>query len=698
MAGEGAGGRKRKHKKRRINRFIDIEAEVDDEEEDEDEEEDFGGLAADFIEQGDLPERDLDDRAHRAFDRIEAERGGMDAQEIARELRERYRNSHREYDGSANFSDRKANMPTIKDPKLWQVRCKSGQERTIVTTICLKAFAAMDSGEEYGIYSAFERESLSGLIFVEAYGRDHVARALQGVSNVYLQAGRSNGEEQKNTITLIENRDMVPLLTMKKKEVVPKRDMWVRIKRGKYTGDLAQITEVMGDGQGVAVLLVPRIDYNPERSKNEKKKRVGKANILQNRPPQGLLRPDTINEVYGRGSCLWRSPKYFFQNEEFTKSGLLDKEYPISSISTENINPTLNEIAKFQGDDTENRSAEVKINLDAIAEAANKTASNNVRPGDQVEAAEGELAGLKGVIETVTGEVVTVRFPSREMIGMTEDQLIELPAKSVRKIFKVGDHVKVMQGVNMNDTGMVLDVDDNIVTFFSDLSQKEVKAFSRDLREAATIGALNNRVGDFELHDLVTLDPQTVGVIFQTERDGFKILDQNGSIRSMRPHQITKRPIHESKRAVGMDHKNREFRVGDQMKEVDGEYRKGLVLHIYRGLFVFLHSREVSENNGVFVVRSNNLGPIDERTTSKSSGPDLTKQDPRLNQAAPFVPGNSEAASLRHLINTHVVLVRGTKKGLQGVIKDTQGDNARVELKTDNKIITVPITYLKKKE
>ena len=35
-------GKKRKHKKRRINRFIDIEAEVDDEEEDEDEEEDFG--------------------------------------------------------------------------------------------------------------------------------------------------------------------------------------------------------------------------------------------------------------------------------------------------------------------------------------------------------------------------------------------------------------------------------------------------------------------------------------------------------------------------------------------------------------------------------------------------------------------------------------------------------------------------------
>jgi transcription elongation factor SPT5 len=620
----------------------------------------------------------------------------MDAQEIARELRERYRNSNREYDGSANFSDRKANMPTSQDPKLWQVRCKAGQERTVITTICLKGFAAADRGEDFGIFSAFERDSLPGTIFVEAYGRDHVARALQGVSNVYLQAARSGGEEQKNTITLIENRDMVPLLTMKKKEVTPKRNMWVRIKRGKYTGDLAQIVEIMGDGQTVAVLLVPRIDYNPERSQQERKRKQGKANTLASRPTQSLFRPNTIAEVYGRGAFREEAGRYLFQGEEFTQAGLLDKEYPVASILTENINPTLNEIAKFQGDNADHGETLSKFNLDAIAEAAKKTAGSNIRPGDQIEAAEGELAGLKGVVETVTGEVVLVRFPSRELHGNHEDQLIELPAKSVRKIFRVGDHVKVMQGVNVNDTGMVLSVDQNVVTFFSDLSQKEVKAFSRDLREAATIGALNNRVGNFELHDLVTIDAQTVGVIFQTERDGFKVVDQNGSIRSVRPHQITKQPIQISRRTVGMDHKDREFRMGDQMKEVEGEYRKGLVLHVYRGLFTFLHSRDIVENSGVFVVRSKNLGPVDERVTTKS-GPDLKKQDPSLNQAAPIITG-PQAANRRHLINTHVVIVKGTKKGLQGIIKDTQGDNARVELKTDNKVVTVPIASLKKKE
>jgi len=655
--------------------------------------------AGDFIEaEGDLPERDFDGRAHRAFDRLEAEKGGMDAVEIARELRERYRNSHREYDGSANFSDRKANMPNANDPKLWQVRCKPGQERTVITTICLKGFSAVNDDEEYGIFSAFQRDSLPGHVFVEAYGRDFVARALQGISNVYLQAGRTGAEEQKNTIQLIENRDMVPLLTMKKKEITVKRNMWVRIKRGKYTGDLAQVREIQNDGQSVVVLLVPRIEYNPERNKKAKKRPSGRgANALASRPPQGLLRPDTINEVYGRGSCIYKQGVYMFQGDEFTDKGLLDKEYPISSIVMESVNPTLNEIAKFQDDDKEDNSRKggVKINLDAIADAAKMTAGSDIRPGDQVEITEGEMTGLKGTVETVTGDTLHIR--SAAGLGRSDDPLVEISAREVRKRFEIGDHVKVMQGVNANDTGMVLDVDNNVVTFFSDLSQKEVKAFAKDLREAATIGALNNRVGDYELHDLVTIDPQTVGVIFQTERDGFKILDQNGSIRSMRPHQITKRPAMEDKRVVGMDHKDREFRVGDQMKEVDGEYRKGIVLHIYRGLFAFMHSREVSENNGVFVIRSKNLGPIDERTTTKS-GPDLSKQDPKLNQAVPYFAGNNKGANQRYLINTHVVIVRGTKKGLQGIIKDTQGDNARVELKTDNKLVTVAITNLKKKE
>jgi transcription elongation factor len=63
----------------------------------------------------------------------------------------------------------------------------------------------------------------------------------------------------------------------------------------------------------------------------------------------------------------------------------------------------------------------------------------------------------------------------------------------------------------------------------------------------------------------------TAGVIFQTERDALKILDQNESVRNLRPTQISSKVGPEAKRAIGLDKDDHEFRVGDQMREYMGE-------------------------------------------------------------------------------------------------------------------------------
>ena len=64
---------------------------------------------------------------------------------------------------------------------------------------------------------------------------------------------------------------------------------------------------------------------------------------------------------------------------------------------------------------------------------------------------------------------------------------------------------------------------------------------------------------------------QTVGVIFKTERDSFRVLDQNGQARLVQPHQITMRK--DSNRAIAVDSEGHELRIGDNVKEVDGEVR-----------------------------------------------------------------------------------------------------------------------------
>jgi transcription elongation factor SPT5 len=123
------------------------------------------------------------------------------------------------------------------------------------------------------------------------------------------------------------------------------------------------------------------------------------------------------------------------------------------------------------------------------------------------------------------------------------------------------------------------------------------------------------------------------------------------------------------------------------------------VINIFRSLFVFLHNRELTENNGVFVARAASLVSVTPRTATG----DLTKLNPALQQQLPFGGASLMAPpqtniNKNKLINTLVVVTKGTSKGLMGIIKDVMGDNARVELATNNKTLTIVMTSLKRKE
>ena len=66
-------------------------------------------------------------------------------------------------------------------------------------------------------------------------------------------------------------------------------------------------------------------------------------------------------------------------------------------------------------------------------------------------------------------DVVTITAVGVDIDGQKAD----LPACSVRKTFKLGDHVKVMTGQMADETGLVMSVADNVVTL-SDMSMREV--------------------------------------------------------------------------------------------------------------------------------------------------------------------------------------------------------------------------------
>ncbi|MBW0463912.1 hypothetical protein O181_003627 [Austropuccinia psidii MF-1] len=704
-------GKPKKRRRRVRNQYIDDLADVDDEEEEEEEEEDgLGGPEDDFIDRNEISEADRTARrnllrdisgdddydinaGHRGLDMTRQAREDADLGQIAADFRERY---GRQYQSAARqFAEhvpKNLLMPSVNDPSIWAVKCKPGREKELVSALFRKFETHYKTPQALRIISAFYRDSLKGYIYIEARLETDVRDAVQGFVGIY-----------KAELRMVPIEEMPDLLRTKKRETPIIPGGWVRIKRGKYAGDLARVNEVIENADEVGLRFVPRIDLNPKEAgmhtgsdgKIRKKDRATGGGIAV-RPPQRFFNAEEVRKAYKPSDVIRANRgKYMFHGDYF-KDGYIEKDFKITALEIENVNPTIDEVTRFLGDPSANGDANGDLNLSQIAELTKKTSIIVLQPGDHVEVFEGDQKGIQGTVHSIVNEIV-ILDPNPIIHPELKGSQIEIPARSLRKSFKPGDHVKVLTGQNVDETGLVIRVREEVVTFLSDLSCKEVEVFARDLRVAAEVGSSANTFGQFELYDLVQLDPQTTGVIFKIERDTFKVLDQNGNVRVVKPNQISAK--RDSRYAIATDADGYEIAVNDQMKEKPSggrhEGRRGRVLHIYRSMYAFLHSHDTMENGGVFVTNARNLVSVAPKGTKNDSGPlDLTKMNPEV-AGRPPIGGPAAGAVLGQRfkrdedIGKLCYIIKGPHKGLQGIIKDINGLLARVELHTNNKTLTV---------
>jgi len=396
-------------------------------------------------------------------------------------------------------------LPSVDDPTIWGVRCKPGKEREVVFGIMKRIEERATSREPLAITAAFERGgTMTGFVYVEARKQADVMAACEGILNLY----------PRTKMVLVPINEMPDLLrTTKTKSLEP--GMYVRIKRGKYQGDLAQVEEVEMNGLEVDLRIVPRLDYGLNEDVNapmisngahgEAAKRKRQGNIgakFSQRPPQRLfseVEARKKHNKYLQPVSSYNKKQFNYQNETYI-GGFLTKAFKIQYLQTENVNPTLEEVTKFTAgaeDGTEN--------LDLTALAATLKAGNaasSYLPGDMVEIYHGEQRGVSGRAVTVHGDIVTLRVVDGELRGQT----IEAPVKGLRKKFREGDHVKVVGGSKYQDeVGMVVRIKDDRVTLLSDSNNQELTVFSKDLRAATDSGPAG--VGSkYELYDLVQLE------------------------------------------------------------------------------------------------------------------------------------------------------------------------------------------------
>ncbi|KAE8191626.1 hypothetical protein CF328_g5622, partial [Tilletia controversa] len=439
---EDVGGRRKKQKRAR-NKFLDVEAEVDDSDEEiEDEEEGFGPEAG-FIDEEDINDNAVSRRRAAAdnenLDRMRRQTENQTAEEVARDLRKRYgRMARRKDTGTSDNVPRQALMPDVEDPSLWAVPVKIGREREIVITIMRKAFESLQgikgqAPAPMAIHSAFCRDSIPGKIYVESRRPDSVIEAVTGIVGVY---GRT-----ADKLFLVPIEEMADLLKLTKIEHEVKVGGWVRFKRGKHIGDLAQVIDVSQNGEEVGIKFVPRIDMNPseqdfiEDKRGVKRRRnLGSGkNAINKRPQPQRFVPAEVQRVYPGEVAKRGKDIYKFHNEDY-RNGFCEKDVKVTSLVVEDVQPTLQEIELFQGvtaevDDEGNVSE--SVNLRQLAQLKRKANEVVVQPGDHVEVFEGEQRGVRGTVDAINGQVIIISMEHDEMDGTK----VEVQLDQVRKTF-----------------------------------------------------------------------------------------------------------------------------------------------------------------------------------------------------------------------------------------------------------------------
>ncbi|KAH7567993.1 hypothetical protein JRO89_XS07G0209300 [Xanthoceras sorbifolium] len=678
--GGGGGGARRHKAKKRGSQFFDLEAQVDsDEEEEEEEGED------DFIVDGgaDLPDEDDGRRMHRR-PLLAREDEQEDVEALERRIQARYaRSSPQEYDEETTDVEQQALLPSVRDPKLWMVKCAIGREREAAVCLMQKC---IDKGPEMQIRSAVALDHLKNYIYVEADKEAHVKEACKGLRNIYSQK-----------VMLVPIREMTDVLSVESKAIDLSRDTWVRMKIGNYKGDLAKVVDVDNVRQRVTVKLIPRIDLQALANKLEGREVAKKKPFV---PPPRFMNVDEARELHIRVERR-RDPMTgdYFENigGMLFKDGFLYKTVSMKSISTQNIKPTFDELEKFRtpGENGENDIASLSTLF------ANRKKGHFMK-GDAVIVIKGDLKNLKGWVEKVDEENVHIR---PEMKGLPKTLAVN--QKELCKYFEPGNHVKVVSGTQEGATGMVVKVEQHVLIILSDTTKEHIRVFADDVVESSEVTTGITKIGDYELHDLVLLDNNSFGVIIRVESEAFQVLKGVPDRPEVALVKLREIKCKLEKKSNVQDKNKNTVSAKDVVRILEGpcKGKQGPVEHIFRGI-LFIYDRHHLEHAGFICAKATSCAVVGgSRANGSRNGdaysrfdnlrtpPRIPPQSPRrFPRGGPPVDygGRNRGGRGRHdaLIGATVKIRLGPYKGCKGRVLEVKGQSVRVELEAMMKVVT----------
>lgn len=646
-----------------------MEAEVEGEEDEEEEDEDGYGLSDEAeLSDEDLPKpEDYMRRLHQQPRKVAVEEEFDPEAEEAR-LRALYgRSSGAGAGGSEGLGMTRTAvlLPKATDPKLWLVKCRPGKERDAVTLLCRGLLELDKQGQVVPpIFSAVSRDSLKGYVYVEAFKPGDISVAIQR-----LRIGHLIFASQWTRPSLVPMGEMADVLTTKaastdrrtESSSLAEPGSWVRVKRGKYAGDLAQVLESPEELSAtslVRIRILPRLTYR---------------NQSGGRPP---ARPFDPQEAAKYGSVTKARGYWQYGQELYNKEGFLIKEVKLSSLQTSSVNPRPEELERFGSSEQD----------DNFSKKDTFTQVSFIK-GDRVIVKEGDLKGVEGIVDSSNnGEWISVRLEHPDLTSSSAEQIISFKPGQLGKNFEIGDSVRVLHGSHQGQSGMVVAKEEGKLTILttSTANQQQLTINSNDAiindhnANPTMITSQQSEMNSFDLNDLVqSLDGSVYGLVVKIfpEEGQLTILDQAGTDRLISCNDL-RRIDTRSMGSIGGGG-DEVFKAGDrvQIDSAQGQAtRPATILQAYRTMAW---------------VKTVDTGEI------------LTRRFTAIHRLAPFGHGAPSFSSSkshsaggggsgRHLLGKSVTIAGGVHKGYVGIVKDVYDSTVRVELHTNSKIVEVP--------
>ena len=544
-----------------------------------------------------------------------------------------------------------------------------------------------------GITGAVAGKS-KGRIYVEGFSEPAVLAAVQGVRMLHGYRG-----------TIVPINDMTTLMDIQNDQKPVKKDEWVRMNRNPWKGDLARVVEVRESGLKAIVKAVPRIDLGLYKLKSNAERRKRKKEV---RPPQTYFNDEKVNEAsnggVGSGRMPGMSDLYSTFEGNFYRDGFLYREVQVGSvvkqITSEVDRPTVEELQMFlkrkagqmlnDDDDEDNdengfndhngrRQADIEAEkslLDELAELQGDfkfgrgkkggTANTGLLVGEIVKVIEGDLKGIKGKIISLNSSSVKIAPIGKDFVGMRE---VEFLLKQVQKHFEIGCRVKITEGQNTDDTGVVMAIkndpdsevaggsNDALAIILTDITNKELSVRLSQITQSNDISLSKNSLDGYELHDLVFVSGQNdhneVAIIIRVGREDFTVMNGMGITRTATPEEL-RGICRTSRNSSAVDNANDPMRVGDTVTVLNGKNKgkQATIKHTYRH-HLFVYSHTLSDHTGIFTVRGKDC---------LLSG---NKKSQRINTSG---GGRQKKGSGETMLKKTVKITQGQWKGYLGTV------------------------------